>query len=435
MVREVTLWHKDNKVVSQTDIAAYMKKILTNIGGLVGVRNDGVRLLKGAAMAELDVVKQAWLEIEDDRITGYGRMEDLSQIGAGVEEVDVREGWVLPALCDPHTHLVFAESREAEFVDKLKGMTYEEIAARGGGILNSAAKLQQMDESELFDQSLARLKAVEDAGIGAIEIKSGYGLTVADELKMLRVIQRLKAHSPLCIKSTFLALHAVPSAYRGKKVAFVELMVHELLPRVAAEGLADFVDVFCEKNYFDIEDMVRVIEAGQNHGLRAKVHVNQFNSFGGIQAAVAAHALSVDHLEVMTAADIDALRGSETIPTVLPGCSFYLRIPYAPARAMIDAGLPVAIASDFNPGSAPSYNPELNISMACIQQRLLPEEAINAATLNAAAAMDVSSDFGSIEKKKKANIVLTRPLPSLAYLPYAFGEKKISRLMLNGSFC
>jgi imidazolonepropionase len=331
--------------------------------------------------------------------------------------------------------LVFAESREAEFVDKLKGMTYEEIAARGGGILNSAAKLQQMDESELFDQSLVRLKAVEEAGIGAIEIKSGYGLTVADELKMLRVIQRLKAHSPLCIKSTFLALHAVPLAYSGKKTAFIELMVDELLPRVAAEGLADFVDVFCEKNYFDIEDMVRVIEAGQNHGLRAKVHVNQFNSFGGIQAAVAANALSVDHLEVMTAADIDALRGSETIPTVLPGCSFYLRIPYAPARAMIDAGLPVAIASDFNPGSAPSYNPELNMSMACIQQRLLPEEAIHAATVNAAAAMDVSLDFGSIEKKKKANIVLTRPLPSLAYLPYAFGEKKISRLMLNGEFC
>lgn len=412
-----------------------MKKILTNIGGLVGVRNDGMRLLKGAALAELNIVTHAWLEIEGDRIAGYGRMADLTQISAGIEEVDVIGGWVFPALCDPHTHLVFAESREAEFVDKLKGLTYAEIAARGGGILNSAAKLHAMDEAELFDHSLARLKAVEASGIGAIEIKSGYGLTVADELKMLRVIQRLKDHSPLCIKSTFLALHAVPLAYKSKKASFVDLMIDELLPRVADEGLADFVDVFCEKDYFDIEDMLRVIEAGQKHGLRAKVHVNQFNSFGGVQAAVAANALSVDHLEVMTPADIDALRGSETIPTILPGCSFYLRIPYAPARAMIDAGLPVAIASDFNPGSAPSYNPELNMSIACIQQRLLPEEVINAATLNAAAAMDVSADFGSIEAKKKANIVLTRPLPSLAYLPYAFGEKKISRLMLDGEFC
>lgn len=385
-------------------------------------------------MAELEVLNNAWLEIDNERVTGFGRMEELSQLSAGYEEVNVKGSWVLPALCDPHTHLVFAASREAEFVDKIKGLTYEEIASRGGGILNSAAKLQQMEESELFDQSLERLEAVQNSGIGAIEIKSGYGLTVDDELKMLRVIRRLKEHTPLRIKATFLGLHAVPQAFKGRKSAFVDLMVEQLLPRVAAEGLADFVDVFCEKNYFDVQDMLRVIEAAKVYGMMAKVHVNQFNSFGGVQAAVMANALSVDHLEVMTPDDIEILLTGDTIPTVLPGCSFFLGIPYAPARKMIDAGLPVALASDFNPGSAPSYNPELNISIACIQQRLLPEEAINAATMNAAAAMDVADEFGSIGLNKKANIVLTRPLPSLAYVPYAFGERKIQRLMLNGTF-
>lgn len=412
-----------------------MKKILTNIGGLVGVRKDGLRLLRGKAMADLDVVKNAWLLIENERITSLGSMEELVPIGAGYEEVNVKGGWVFPALCDPHTHLVFAASREGEFAHKLKGLSYEEIASRGGGILNSAAKLQQMEESELFDQSLERLVAVQDAGIGAIEIKSGYGLTIEDELKMLRVIRRLKQHSPLCVKATFLGLHAVPEAFKGRKAAFVDLVVQQWLPQIAAEGLADFVDVFCEKNYFDVNDLRRVIEAGRFYGLRAKVHVNQFNSFGGVEAAVESNALTVDHLEVMTPADIEALRDQDTIPTVLPGCSFYLGIPYAPARNMIDAGLPIALASDFNPGSSPSVNPELNISLACIQQRLLPEEAINAATVNAAAAMDVSEAFGSIVINKKANIMLTRPLPSLAYMPYAFGEKKILRLMLNGEFC
>lgn len=399
------------------------------------MRKDGLRLLRGKAMADLDVVKNAWLLIENERITSLGSMEELVPIGAGCEEVNVKGGWVFPALCDPHTHLVFAASREGEFAHKLKGLSYEEIASRGGGILNSAAKLQQMEESELFDQSLERLVAVQDAGIGAIEIKSGYGLTIEDELKMLRVIRRLKQHSPLCVKATFLGLHAVPEAFKGRKAAFVDLVVQQWLPQIAAEGLADFVDVFCEKNYFDVNDLRRVIEAGRFYGLRAKVHVNQFNSFGGVEAAVESNALTVDHLEVMTPADIEALRDQDTIPTVLPGCSFYLGIPYAPARNMIDAGLPIALASDFNPGSSPSVNPELNISLACIQQRLLPEEAINAATVNAAAAMDVSEAFGSIVINKKANIMLTRPLPSLAYMPYAFGEKKILRLMLNGEFC
>jgi imidazolonepropionase len=411
-----------------------MAKLLTNIGCLVGVDEARTGLKRGLEMRQLNQIEQAWLLTEGPQIAAFGSMKAVPSVNASVEVIDLKGAWVFPSFCDPHTHLVFAASREGEFLDKLQGLTYEQIAAKGGGILNSAAKLQQMDEQDLYEQSAWRLDQAARQGIGAIEIKSGYGLTLADELKMLRVIRRLKENSAVLVKATCLGLHAIPLEYKQNKEAYVKLVIERLIPQVANEGLADFVDVFCETNYFSVDDMLTVMEAGAKHGLKAKVHVNQFNALGGIAAAVGHGALSVDHLEVMEEADFEALQGNHTIPTVLPGCSFYLRIPYAPARQMIDRGLGIAIASDFNPGSSPSINPELNLSLACIQQRLLPEEAINAATINAAFAMDSGSEVGSIAIKKRANLIVTRALPSLAYLPYAFGERKVLRTMLNGQF-
>lgn len=411
-----------------------MAKLLTNIGCLLGIDSAGGGLKKGTEMRQIKQIHNAWLLTDGQFIADFGNMTELPEATVGLEVVDLQGAWVFPAFCDPHTHLVFAASREGEFLDKLNGLSYEQIAAKGGGILNSAAKLQQMDEGALFEQSAWRLQQAALQGIGAIEIKSGYGLTLADELKMLRVIRKLKETSPVLVKATCLGLHAIPQEFKANKAAYVDLVLNRLIPQVADEGLADFVDVFCETNYFSVEDMVAVIAAGAKHGLKAKVHVNQFNALGGVKAAVHHGALSVDHLEVMEEEDFVALQGSDTLATVLPGCSFYLRIPYAPARAMIDRGLGIAIASDFNPGSSPSINPELNMALACIQQRLLPEEAFNAATLNAAAAMDCSHEVGSIAIKKRANLAITRALPSLAYLPYAFGEKKVIRTMLNGAF-
>ena len=385
-------------------------------------------------MRQINQIDNAWLLTEGQFIADFGAMTELPEATAGVEIVDLKGAWVFPAFCDPHTHLVFAASREGEFIDKLNGLSYEQIAANGGGILNSAAKLQKMDEATLYEQSAWRLQQAALQGIGAIEIKSGYGLTLADELKMLRVIRKLKESSSVLVKATCLGLHAIPREFINNKAAYVNLVIDRLIPQVAAEGLADFVDVFCETNYFSVADMVAVIAAGDKYGLKAKVHVNQFNALGGVKAAVQHGALSVDHLEVMEEEDLVALQGSNTMATVLPGCSFYLRIPYAPARAMIDRGVGIAIASDYNPGSSPSINPELNMALACIQQRLLPEEALNAATINAAAAMDCAAEVGSIAIKKRANLAVTRALPSLAYLPYAFGEKKVIRTMLNGTF-
>lgn len=411
-----------------------MAKLLTNIGCLLGIDSAGGGLKKGAEMRQINQIHNAWLLTDGQFIADFGSMTGLPEATAGIEVVDLQGAWVFPAFCDPHTHLVFAASREGEFIDKLNGLSYEQIAAKGGGILNSAAKLQKMDEAALFEQSAWRLQQAALQGIGAIEIKSGYGLTLADELKMLRVIRKLKETSPILVKATCLGLHAIPLEFKNNKAAYVDLVLNRLIPQVADEGLADFVDVFCETNYFSVDDMVAVIAAGAKHGLKAKVHVNQFNALGGVKAAVRHGALSVDHLEVMEEEDFVALQGSDTLATVLPGCSFYLRIPYAPARAMIDRGLGIAIASDFNPGSSPSINPELNMALACIQQRLLPEEALNAATINAAAAMDCSREVGSIAIKKRANLAVTRALPSLAYLPYAFGEKKVIRTMLNGAF-
>lgn len=408
-----------------------MRKRIEHIGKLWGIGQPEQGRLAGAEMMHFQSMPDAWLLLEDDRIVSFGKMSEPDS--SAVDEVfDAAGDWIFPAFCDSHTHLVFAASRDQELLMKLQGLDYEAIAARGGGILNSAHRLAEMSEDELYEVSKARLQAMIAAGVGAVEIKSGYGLDPENELKMLQVIARLKANSEIPIKATFLALHALPSSYKGKKQAFVDLMVDEVLPEVAASRLADFVDLFCERNYFDLDDMQLLLERAAILGLRAKVHVNQFSSFGAVAKAVQLGAVSVDHLEVMEEADIAALQGSSTIATALPACSLYLGIPFAPGRKLIDAGLPLAIASDFNPGSAPSYNPELNLSLAVIRLRLFPEEAWNAMTINGAAAMQLEQEVGSIWPQKKANLLFTRALPSLTYMPYAFGERKLKAVWING---
>ncbi len=404
---------------------------LENIGKLWGVGQPPSGRIAGLEMANLASLENAWLRIQDDRIVSYGLMRE-PDADTKAEVFDMAGKWIFPSFCDSHTHLVYASSREQELNMKLDGLGYEEIAARGGGILNSARKLQGMSEDDLFAAALPRLMAMEQMGVGAVEIKSGYGLTAADELKMLRVIQRLKAHTGMLVKATFLALHAVPEAYKHQKDAFVELMVGEVLPVVAAEKLADFVDLFCERNYFDLHDMERLLVAAKAVGLKAKVHVNQFSSMGGVALAVQHGALSIDHLEVMEDADFEALDGADIIPTLLPGCSFYLGIPFGPARALMQRNLPLAIASDYNPGSAPSFDPEMNLVLAVLRMRMKPEEALNAMTINAAAAMELENEVGSISTGKKAHFFVTNAMPSLTYFPYAFGERKIREVWLNG---
>ncbi len=404
--------------------------LLTNIGRLGQVYDSPPAYLAGEAMAHWPEIENAYLLLEADQIVAYGPMDKAPERADQV--IDAAGGYVFPAFCDPHSHIVFAGSRELEFVDKINGLSYEEIAARGGGILNSAARLQQTSEEALYEQAACRLEEVMQSGTGAIEIKSGYGLTYADELKMLRVIQRLKSNYPATIKATLLGAHALPLAYKTDRAAWLKLLTDRLIPEAAAEGLADFVDVFCEQNYFTVAEMEEIMAAGRKYGLPAKLHVNQFTALGGIAAAVKGGAVSVDHLEVMDDADFDALRGSETMPTVLPSCSFYLRIPYAPARRMIDNGLPVALGSDYNPGSSPAGKVPFLLSLACIQQRLLPEEALNAATLNAARAMQLEASLGTITPKKKANVIITKRLPSWAYLPYAFGTDHIQHVIIAG---
>ena len=349
-----------------------------------------------------------------------------------MEVIDATDRYVLPDWCDPHTHTVFAASREGEFVDRINGMGYQEIAARGGGILNSAAKLRAMSEEELFDRAAVRVREMMRQGTVAVEIKSGYGLSLESELKMLRVVKRIKAEFPLQVKATLLAAHAIPAEFKEDRAGYLDLIVKEIIPQVAAEGLAQYVDCFCETNYFTVAEMERVLAVGAEHGLRGKVHVNQFTSIGGIQAAVAKGALSVDHLEVMEDADIEALAGSRVIPTLLPSCSFFLGIPYAPTRRLIDAGLPVDLATDFNPGTTPSGNMNMVVALACIRLRMLPEEAINAATLNAAAAMGLGNELGSLTMGKRASFIITKPVPSLAYLPYAFGQDHIDTVIIDG---
>lgn len=416
--------------------------LIKNAKALVGIRPEGQRLVRGRSMAELPAIANGWLLAEDGRIAAFGPMSTFDKAGDFVdaEVIDATGRYVLPGWCDPHTHTIHAAPREEEFVDKINGLTYHEIAARGGGILNSAAKLQAMSEDELFLKAEARLRSMMRQGTVAVEIKSGYGLTVESELKMLRVAKRLKNALPLRLKTTLLAAHALPIEFKDDRSAYLDLILNELLPQVEAEGLADFIDVFCETNYFTVAELERILEAGAAKGMSGKVHVNQFTSIGGIQAAIKHNALSVDHLEVMTEADIDALAEAHSaankqapIPTLLPSCSFFIRIPYGPARELMQRDIPVALATDFNPGTTPSGNMNFVLSLACIQARMLPEEAINAMTLNSAAAMKLADELGSITVGKRASLIITKEVPSLAYLPYAFGNDHIDTVLIDGT--
>lgn len=409
-----------------------MKKLIKNIKGLAGVYEQSPERLCGAEMGALPVLSDAWLAIEDGLIADFGSMAEWPGISdwRDLEVIDADGGWVLPAYCDSHTHIVYAAARAGEFSDRIKGMTYEQIAARGGGILNSAAKLAETSEDALFESAWLRLQEVKATGTGAIEIKSGYGLSLEGELKMLRVIQRLKAESDLTIKATFLGAHAYPAAYKENKQGYIQLLIDEMIPEVAKQGLAEYIDVFCEENYFSVDDTLRILEAGAKHGLTPKVHVNQFNSIGGIKASVDMNALSVDHLEVMSELDYDALVNAKCIPVALPGCSLFIKIPYTPARSIIDKGLSLALATDYNPGSTPSGNMNLVMSLACIHMGMTPEEALVASTLNGAYAMGLSNTHGSITPGKKANILITRPMNKLAELPYYFGTNQIKSTLL-----
>ena len=408
-----------------------MKLILTNIKELVQVRETSVSKVSGAEMSQLPTLKNAWLLIKDDRIADFGSMPNIPKLEA-FKTIDCSGKMVLPAWCDSHSHLVYAGNREQEFVDRINGLSYQEIAERGGGILNSAKTLQQTSEEELYDQSAERLKEVMKMGTGAIEIKSGYGLTTEAELKMLRVAKQLDRDFPIAIKTTFLGAHAVPFEYKDNKKGYLDLIINEMLPKIAAEKLASYVDIFCETGYFSVADTERLLKAAKTYGLIPKIHVNQFNAIGGIEAGVKNGALSVDHLEVLTDDDIKALQGSKTMPVALPSCSYFLSIPYTPGRQLIDAGLPLALATDYNPGSTPSGNMNFVVATACIKMKLTPEEAINAATVNGAYAMGLSDTHGSITKGKKANFIITKPIPSYGYLPYAFGSNLIDSVYLNG---
>jgi imidazolonepropionase len=405
-----------------------MRTLISNIRRLWQIRENTPAPIRGTDMAVLPCLENAWLLLEDATIHSYGSGE------APVADhiVNAHQGDVLPAWCDSHTHIVFAADRSSEFLMKLKGASYEEIAAKGGGILNSAKKVQEADENLLFELACARLDALRAQGTGAIEIKSGYGLTLDAELKMLRVIKRMKERYDMPIKATFLGAHAYPTAYKNDHEAYIKILIDEMLPRIADEGLADYIDAFCEQGFFSNEETARILEAGNQYGLKPKVHVNQLSNSGALQTAVAHGALTVDHLEQIGEAEIACLKDSNTLATLLPSCSFFLRIPYAPARALIDAGLAVVLASDFNPGSTPSGNIPFLISLACIYQRMLPEEAINAITINGAFAMEVEKSSGSITVGKRADFIITKAIPGLEYIPYAFGTNHIEEVWLGG---
>lgn len=401
--------------------------LIQNIGLLVSAGDPSRKLLRGKALAALPTLPDAFVLSENGRIVSYGPMSDSPQRADRM--VDAGGGMLLPCWVDSHTHLVFAGSREGEFVDRIRGLSYEEIARRGGGIMNSARRLRQTSESELYEQAYSRLEEVMASGTGAIEIKSGYGLDPGSELKMLRVIRRLRDTAPIPIKATFLGAHTVPAEFRENRQGYIDLIVREMLPRIAAEGLADYIDVFCEKVAFSAGEMAFLLEQGERFGLRAKVHTNQFNCIGGIQAAVWHGALSVDHLEVVEPHEIDLLAAAPTIATLLPSASFFLKAPYPPAREMVDAGCAIALASDFNPGSSPSGRMPFVLSLACLYMGLLPEEAIQAATLNGAFALEWGHELGSIEAGKQARFILTHPIPSIAYLPYAFGSDLVKQVI------
>ena len=452
-----------------------MKTVIHNIGTLVGILPSDVIKLEGAQMNHVECIEDAYLVIEDDIITEYGEMSDSvilkgesqsSQRGnspvilngtkcseeslsersfadaqddkngaqdGNIEYIDAKGGFVMPAFCDSHTHIVYAGCRDGEFRDKIAGLSYEEIAARGGGILNSADLLHETSEDELYRQAMERVREIMAMGTGAVEIKSGYGLTVEDELKMLRVIRRIKETAPITVKANFLGAHAVGRAYRGRQSEYVDLVCEEMLPKVAEEGLADFVDVFCDTGFFTVEETARILEKAANLGIRPKIHANELEVSGGVQVGVKYNALSVDHLEKTTEAEIEALRGSETMPTMLPGCSFFLGIPFGNAKGYIEAGLPVALASDYNPGSSPSGNMRFVMALGCIRMRLTPEQSFNACTINSAYAMGVSKELGSITVGKKANLIITKPVPSLAFIPYSHQTPVIEQVILNGT--
>lgn len=411
-----------------------MKTVIKNISELIQTETTPKKWVAGKNMSHISTIKDAFIEVEEGIITSFGSMEDWN----GIEDwnntdiIDAEGGMVFPTYCDSHTHLVFAASREGEFVDRINGLSYAEIAERGGGILNSADKLQNASEDELFEDALARLNELIQMGTGAIEIKSGYGLTLDAELKMLRVIKRLKAASDVTIKATFLGAHALPKEYKDNKDGYMDLVINEMLPIVAKEGLADYVDIFCEEGYFTVEDTKNLLTAANKLGLQSKTHVNQFNAIGGVKASVDLGALSVDHLEEMAEEDYKALKGSNCMPTILPSCSFFLRIPYGPVKRMIEEGLPVALATDYNPGSTPSGNMNFVASLGCIQMKMTPEEVINATTINTAYAMGIEKELGSICIGKKANLFITKPIPSYAYLPYSFGHNVIEKVMIAG---
>lgn len=408
-----------------------MLQLIENIKSLVQVEVEQVYKTKiaGKDMAKLPAIDNAWILTENGLIHSFGTMNTPPELLVD-EIIDAKGGMVLPCWVDSHTHLVFAATREQEFVDRINGLSYAEIAAKGGGILNSAAKLNVMDESLLYDMAQERLELTIAQGTGAIEIKSGYGLTTDSELKMLRVIRRLKEQSPIPIKASFLAAHAYPMEYRSNHQAYLDLIIKKMLPQVAAEGLADYMDVFCEEGFFSVDETTQLLEAGWKHGLKPKIHANQLHCSGGVQVGVKHNAVSVDHLESMGEAEVEALLNSNTIPTLLPGAAFFLGMHYQPARMLIDAGLPVCLASDYNPGTCPSANMNLLLSIACTQLKMTPEEAINAQTINGAAALEMTDTLGSIAVGKKAHLIITKPMPSVAYMPYSYGENWIERVIV-----
>lgn len=406
--------------------------LLTHIGKLVQTREVAPQMLAGAEMAGLPSIDQAWLKIEQGRIHSFGLMSEPLPTADQTENLN--GAWIFPAWADSHTHIVYDGSRELEFVDKIQGLSYEEIARRGGGILNSSRRLHQATKDSLFEQAWRRLEEITSYGTGAVEIKSGYGLSTADELKMLRVIRRLKEKSKLLIKASFLGAHALPQEYKLNREGYIKLIIDEMLPQIAAEGLADYVDVFCDKGFFTVDETAQILEAAARFGLPPKIHANELDYSGGIQVGVKYNARSVDHLEYTGQEEIETLLASSTMPTLLPSTAFFLRLKQPPAREMINAGLPVALASDYNPGSSPSGRMQFILSLACVNLRMLPEEAINAATINSAYAMGVESEVGSISPGKRANLFQTRALSSVAFLPYAFGENLVQRTMLSGQW-
>lgn len=409
-----------------------MKRLIKNIGCLVGIDETGRRCRKGREMAEIETIENAWLLARDGTIVDYGVMNNVPAADDDLKVYDAEGGWLFPSFCDSHTHLVYAGSREQEFLDKINGLSYAEIAARGGGILNSADLLHTTSEDELFRQSMERVDEVARMGTGLVEIKSGYGLTTEDELKMLRVIRRIREVSPLAVRATFLGAHAVGRAYTGRQSEYVDLVCNEMIPAVARQGLADYIDVFCDKGFFTPDETTRIVTRGRDFGLRAKLHANELAASGGVEVGVANDALSVDHLEAAGDAQIEALKGGGTIATLLPGAAFFLGMNYPPGRHMIDEGLAVALASDYNPGSSPSGNMRMVLALACIKMKLTPVEALHAATINGAAALGLSQSYGSITRGKVANFFLTRPLPSLAYFPYAYQTPVIRQTFVQG---